>query len=60
MKEAKSLLKIVKCFLLEKDCTLDYDIEEKKLYQLAKVNQLSNFLENWAQKIVNPKPYEIK
>lgn len=50
MKEAKSLLKIVKCFLLEKDCTLDYDIEEKKLYQLAKVNQLSNFLENWAQK----------
>lgn len=50
MKEAKSLLEIVKCFLLEKDCTLDYDIEEKKLYQLAKVNQLSNFLENWAQK----------
>ena len=50
MKEAKSLLKIVKCFLLEKDCTLDYDIEEKKLYKLAKVNQLSNFLENWAQK----------
>ena len=28
MKEAKSLLEIVECFLLEKDCTLDYDIEE--------------------------------
>lgn len=50
MEEAKSLLKIVKCFLLEKDCTIDYDIDEEKLYQLAKINNLSNFLENWAQK----------
>lgn len=50
MEEAKSLLKIVKCFLLEKDCVLHHDIDEEKLYHLAKINKLSNFLENWAQK----------
>lgn len=50
MKEAKSLLEIVKCFLLEKDCVVNRDIDEEKLYHLAKVNNVSNFLENWAQK----------
>lgn len=50
MKEAKSLLEIVKCFLLEKDWALNCDIDEEKLYHLAKINKLSNFLENWAQK----------
>lgn len=50
MKEAKYLLKIVKCFLLEKEIEVNQDIDEEKLYQLAKINSLSNFLENWAQK----------
>lgn len=50
MKEAKVLLEIVKCFLWEKDYTPYHDIDEEKLYKLAKINKLSNFLENWAQK----------
>ncbi len=50
MKEAKILLEIVKCFLWEKEYTSYNDIDEEKLYQLAKINNLSNFLENWAQK----------
>lgn len=50
MEEAKSLLEIVKCFLSEKDCILNGNINEEKLYSLAKINNLSNFLENWAQK----------
>lgn len=49
MKEAKSLLEIIKCFLTEKECTINYDIDENKLYRLAKVNSVSNFLQNWAQ-----------
>lgn len=48
MKEAKVLLEIVKSFLLEKDCTINYDIDEEKLYQIAKANNISNFLENWS------------
>ena len=50
MKEAKYLLEIIKCFLLEQDLDVNDDIDEKKLYQLAKVNNLSNFLQNWSQK----------
>jgi len=34
------------------------DIDEEKLYQLAKINKLSNFLENWAQKYCQSK--EVK
>lgn len=50
MKEAKSLLEIMKCFLNEKECTIHNDIDENKLYRLAKINGVSNFLQNWAQK----------
>lgn len=50
MKEAKILLEIVKCFLWEKDYIPYNDIDEEKLYELAKINKLSNFLENWAKK----------
>lgn len=49
MKEAKSLLEIMKCFLNEKECTIHNDIDENKLYRLAKVNSVSNFLQSWAQ-----------
>ena len=50
MKEAKILLEITKCFLWEKDYLAYKDVDEEKLYQLAKMNHLSNFLENWMQK----------
>lgn len=48
--ETKNLLKIIKYFLSEEDCIINDDINEEKLYQLAKANSISNFLENWAQK----------
>ena len=50
MKEAKSLLEIMKCFLNEKECIINSDIDENKLYHLAQVNSVSNFLQSWAQK----------
>lgn len=50
MEEAKSLLEIVKYFLFEKDDMPNHNIDEEKLYHLAKINKLSNFLENWAEK----------
>lgn len=50
MEEAKSLLEIVKCFLFEKNDMPNHNIDEEKLYHLAKINKLSNFLENWAEK----------
>ena len=50
MKEAKNLLEIVKCFLWKKEYPSYHDIDEEKLYELAKINNLSNFLEDWAQK----------
>lgn len=49
-KEAKSLLEIIKSFLSETEGTVATDIDEKKLYQLAKANSVSNFLQKWAQK----------
>ncbi len=58
MEEAKSLLEIIKCFLYEKECINNNNINENKLYKLAKTNSVSNFLQNWAQK--NCKSEEIK
>ncbi len=49
MKEAKSLLEIIKSFLYEKQCNIDNNIDEIELYKLARTNSVSNFLQNWAQ-----------
>lgn len=58
MEEAKSLLEIIKYFLWEKEYVPNHDIDEKKLYDLAKANHVSPFLQNWAQKQVRSQ--EIK
>lgn len=55
MKEAKNLLKIIKFFLYEKECILNNEVDEEKIYKLAKINGVSNFLENWAQKYCKSK-----
>ena len=49
-KEAKILLKIIKNFLSETETTIEKEIDEEKLYQLAKAHSVSNFLQKWAQK----------
>lgn len=58
MEEAKNLLEIIKCFLYEKECSIKEIKNEEKLYKLAKVNSVSNFLENWSQE--NCKSEKIK
>lgn len=58
MEEAKSLLEIIKSFLYEKECNIDNDIDEIKLYKLARANSISNFLQKWSQK--NCKSEKIK
>lgn len=49
-KEAKMLLKIIKSFLSETETTIEKEIDEEKLYQLAKAHSVSNFLQKWAQR----------
>lgn len=56
--EAKCLLKIVKCFLTEREFELDEEIDEVNLYRLAKKHGLSHFLIDWARK--SCKSQEIK
>lgn len=49
MKEEKVLLEIVKCFLEEKEFVPQEEIDEKRLYHLAKKHKMSNFLMDWAR-----------
>lgn len=58
MDEAKALLKIIKSFLDETECVVSEKIDEEKLYDLAKRNKVSNFLQNWAT--LNCKSEKIK
>ena len=58
MEEAKILLEIIKCFIYDKECATSNSIDESKLYKLAKINSVSNFLQNWAKKYC--KSEEIK
>lgn len=57
MKEAKFLLKIIKSFVENTECPAE-EVDEEKLYELAKKHSMSNFLITWAKK--NAKSEEIK
>ena len=48
MKETKALFEIIKSFLENKECSFSEEVDEEKLYNLAKKNEVSNFLINWA------------
>ena len=58
MEEAKFLLKIMKCYLKNEDAGINENIDENKLYKLARKHLMSNFLYNWSVK--NAKSAEIK
>lgn len=49
MKEEKVLLEIVKCFFGKKEFVSEEEIDEKRLYALAKKHKMSNFLMDWAK-----------
>ena len=49
MKEEKVLLEIVTCCLEEKKFVPQEEIDEKRLYHLAKKHKMSNFLIDWAE-----------
>lgn len=49
MKEARALLKIIKAFMEEREIVLEEEIDEEKLYQLAKKHGMSNFLMDWSK-----------
>lgn len=58
MEEVKYLFEIVKCFLENRECDFNENIDEAKLYSLAKTHKLSNFLQKWALKYA--KSSEVK
>lgn len=49
MNESKALLKLIKSFLEDEKCSISENLDEEKLYQLAKKNKVSNFLYEWSQ-----------
>lgn len=49
MNEAKILFEIIKNFMANKKDNTITEIDEEKLYKLAKRNNLSNFLYNWSK-----------
>lgn len=49
MKEARALLKIIKAFMEEREVVLEEEIDEEKLYQLARRHGMSNFLMDWSK-----------
>ena len=53
MEESKALLEIVRCFIKNKEYISDVELDEEKLYNIAKKNMLDSFL--IGQKIVNQK-----
>lgn len=50
MKEARALLKIIKAFMEEREVVLEEEIDEEKLYQLARRHGMSNFLMDWSKR----------
>lgn len=50
MKEAKYLLEIIRKFIQNQEDTRREEVDEEKLYHLAKKNRMNNFLIHWAQK----------
>ncbi len=49
MEETKVLLKIIKNFMEDTKSPQTKEIEEKKLYKIAKAHKVENFLKTWAE-----------
>lgn len=49
MNEEKALLKVIKYFIKEQNFSSKMEIDEEKLYRLAKKHKVSNFLYEWSK-----------
>lgn len=49
MQESKALLNIIRSFIKNKEYVSDVELDEEKLYNIAKKNMLESFLINWAK-----------
>ena len=49
MEESKALLEIVRCFIKNKEYISDVELDEEKLYNIAKKNMLDSFLIKWSK-----------
>lgn len=58
MEETKELLWIIRNFISNKKYMSEKDIDERKLYELAKKHKVNNFLKDWAEE--NCQSDEIK
>ena len=57
MQESKALLNIIRCFIKNKEYVSDVELDEEKIYSIAKKNMLDCFLINWAK---NCKSEDVK
>lgn len=48
MNEARALLQIIRDYIKNEKCCIDIKVDENKLYEIAEQNEVSNFLQNWA------------
>ena len=48
MDEALILLQIIKDYIRDKKCYISKKVDENKLFQIANIHNVSNFLQTWA------------
>ena len=58
MNEAKVLINVIKDFIENKECIVEQEVDEEKLYKLAVIHKVDNYLKKWAEKYCKSK--EIK